>query len=324
MASTTDHAQMAFLITTSIRRKFIPFLRNKLHFADFAVPGTLMRQGGSKVLRWNLASKIVDAAGVTLTTALSETTTTQNEVVTITISAVTATAAEYGAFAKISSLADLAWTSESRQEIGKLFGEAGARTVDTLLRNVADDTTTFLVSGQTATGTGTMLATNTANAQDIAVISGRFNQNDAEGHDSQSGMYVVIVHGKVEQDLVTDVTTTRLSWSEVNKHVPGVDGQQKIIRGSPGAIYGTMVLRSNNITTKVLTNTLTAYANIALADHGIGRAGWDAMDPQIITKNSGSQDTSNPLNMYGTLGFRVTMGPVLLDSARVITYYSAI
>lgn len=321
MAQTTDHAQLAGLITTSIRKKFIPFLRNKLRFADFAAEGSLTKHGGSKTLRWNLASKIA----ADHTTALTETTTSQNEIATITITAVLSTVSEYGAFTKVSSLGEMAWTRETRSEFAKILAEDGARTVDTRLRNIADNTTTFLVSQDTATGgTTNLLTTKTAIAQDIAVLSGRFNQNDAEGFDSQSGMYVVIVHGKVEQDLVTDVTTTRLSWSEVNKHVPGLDGQKKIIVGTPGAIYGTMVLRSNNITTKTLTSTVTAYANIALADHGIGRAGFGAMDPQIIMKSPGPQDTSNPLNTFGTIGWKAALGEALLDSNRVITYYSAI
>lgn len=321
MSLTTDHAQLAGLITTSIRKKFIPFLRNKLRFADFAAPGQMAKHGGSKTLRWNLASKVA----ADHTTALAETTTTQNEIATITITPVLTTISEYGAFTKISSLAEMAWTRETRAEFGKILAEDGARTIDTRLRNIADDTTTFLVAGETATGTGTLSTSgDTATAQDIAVLSGRFNQNDAEGFDSQSGMYVVIVHGKVEQDLVTDVTTGRLSWVDINKHVEGIDGQKKIIVGSPGAVYGTMVLRSNNITTKVLTTTVTGYANIALADHGIGRSGFGAMDPQIIMKQSGPQDTSNPLNTFGTLGWKANLAEGLLDSDRVITYYSAI
>ena len=163
------------------------------------------------------------------------------------------------------------------------------------------------------------------------MISGRFNQNDCETFDD--GMYVCIVHGEVEQDLVTDVTTSRLSWQEVNKYIPGIDGQKKIIGGSPGAIYGTKVLRSNLITTAVFTNTITAYMNVALAKDGIGRAGFKGMTPrgarpgsvgpQIITKQPGPNDTSNPLNMFSTVGWKAASGQALLHSLRALVYYSA-
>ncbi len=319
----------ADVLVERLRRQFIPFLRNKLRFADYAVPGAQPKGGGSKQLRWMLFNKITqDETG-----GLTEGSASDGEITTLSVTTISTTVAEYGAWVKISSLADLAHTPETREQYAKGLAEHGARTLDSLLRNVADDSTTFLVSGETATGGGTLAATETAQAQDIAVLAGRFNQNDAEPVPGV-GMYVCIVHGSVEQDLVTDVTTGRLSWSEVNKYVPGIDGQKKIIEGSPGAIYGMMVLRSNNITTTVLTSTITAYVNIALADHGYGRASFDAMTPSgakrgvkgpaLIAKQSGPQDTSQALSMFSTLGWKFNSGQALLDSNRVIVFYSAI
>jgi len=316
----------ADVLVERLRRQFIPFLRNKLRFADYAKIGSQPKGGGSKQLRWLLFNKITqDETG-----GLTEGSATDGEVTSLTVATVSTTVAEYGAWVKISSLADLAHTPETRAQYAEGLGEHGARTLDSLLRDVADDTTTFLVSGEVATGGGTLAATETAMAQDIAVLSGRFNQNDAN-HIPGVGMFVVIVHGEVEQDLVTDVTTGRLSWSEVNKYVPGLDGQKKIIEGTPGAIYGTMVLRSNNITTTVLTNTITAYINIALADYGIGRASFDGMTPSgarsrgpaIMAAKATGGDTSNPLRMFSTLGWKFNSGQALLDDNRAIRYFSA-
>ncbi len=323
MAVTT--ASPADVLVERLRRQFIPFLRNALKFADFAVPAAQPKGGGSKQLRWLLFNKITqDETG-----GLTEGDASDGEISALTVNTVSTTVKEYGAWVKITSLADLAHTPETRAQYAEGLAEHGARTLDSLLRNIADDTTTFLVSGETETGVGVLAATETANAQDIAVISGRFNQNDAKP--AQGGMYVVIVHGEVEQDLVTDVTTGRLAWSEVNKFVGGLDGQKKIIEGTPGAIYGTMVLRSNNIQTVVLTSTITAYVNIALADHGIGRASFDSMTPRgarargpaLMAKQSGPGDTSNALSMFSTLGWKFNSGEALLDSERVIRYLSA-
>lgn len=319
----------ADVLVERLRRQFIPFLRVKLRFADYTTPGSQPKGGGSKQLRWLLFNKITqDETG-----GLTEGSASDGEVTTLSVTTISTTVAEYGAWVKISSLADLAHTPETREQYAKGLAEHGARTLDTLLRNVADDTTTFLVSGETATGTGTLAATETATAQDIAVLAGRFNQNDAEPVPGV-GMYVCIVHSEVAQDIVTDVTTGRLSWSEVNKHVPGLDGQKKIIEGVEGAIYGCMVVRSNNITTTVLTNTITAYKNIALADYAVGRASFDAMTPRgarngqkgpaLIPKMSGPQDTSNPLSMFSTLGWKLNSGQALLDSNRAILFYSAV
>lgn len=321
----------ADVLIEKLRRQFIPFLRNELRFADYAVAGSQPKGGGSKSLRWMLFNKITEDE----TGGLTEGDETDGEITTLSVTTLTTTVGEFGAWVKISSLADLAHTPETRAQYAEGLAEHGARTLDTLIRDAAANTTgdTFLVSGETAVNGGTLAATETAMAQDIAVIAGAFNQNDAKPVPGL-GMYVCIVHGSVEQDIVTDVTTGRLSWSEVNKYVPGLDGQKKIIEGTPGAIYGCMVLRSNNIATEVLTNTITAYVNVALADHGVGRASFDAMTPSgarrgvkgpaLMAKQSGPGDTSNALSMFSTLGWKFNSGQIRLDANRCITFYSAI
>lgn len=318
MAATTDHGQMAGLITTSIRRKFIPRLVNRLQFDPLAAKGKLEMRGGSKTLRWNLMSDI----GV-FTTELGETTTTQNEVTTITVTSTLQTVNDYGAFVKMSDLADSVWTRETREEHADIFAYSGAKTRDTLLRNVADDTTTFLVSQETATGTGILATTDTAIAQDLNTLRGRFNQNDADEFDHLNGNYAVIIHGKVEQDMVADVTTARLSWSPL---IQNVNPQAERITNykGPGALLGMAVMRSNNITTTTLTNTVTAYVNIALADHGIGKTTINQSEPRVIMKRPGPSTVSVPLDTYGIIGWKMRMAQSLLSNDRAIIYYTAI
>lgn len=329
MASTTDNAQLADLITTSIRRKFIPILRNKLRFDPYAAKGQLEMRGGSKTLRWNRAADI----GV-FTTALGETddiANTTNQVNTITISSVTMTVSDYGAFIKISDLADSVWTSSAREEHSEIFGYSGAKTRDTLLRNVADDTTNYVISRETTNNTGTLAPTDTAIAADLNVIRGFFDQQDADSFDELGGNYLLVIHGAVEQDLVGDVTTGRLSWSPLIQNVPAGVDRITNYKG-PGALLGTAVMRSNNITTVLLTvsttpasssGTVTAYVNIALADHGIGKTTLDQSETRIIMKRPGPSTVSVPLDTFGTIGWKMRMAQALLASTRALVYYTA-
>lgn len=327
MSSTTDNSNMAGLITVSIRRKFIPILRNKLVFAPYCAKGKLEVNGSAKTLRWNLAADIG-----TYTTALGETTTTQNEVTDITITSVLQTVTDYGAFVKISDLADSVWNKETREEHADIFAYSGAKTQDLLLYQAADDTTTLVVSGQTATGSVTMFATNTAIAQDLNTIRGAFDQADCEGFDNLHGNYLLVVHGEVEQDMVGDVTTTRLSWSPLIQNVPS--GADRIMNyKGPGVLLGVAVMRSNIIRTTVLTTTsspiglgaagITAYVCIALADHGVGKTTLDQAEPRIIMKRPGANTVSVPLDTYGTIGWKMRMGQGLLSSSRALVYYAA-
>ncbi len=313
-----------------LRREWIPFLRDELLFMDFTTEGTHENHGGSFSLRWTEFNRLTaDETG-----GLTEADATDGEIATLSFTTYTTTVLEHGAWSKVGSLMEIASTKETRQQYVEAFGEHGGNTLDSLIRNAADDTATFLISGQTAASTGTLTTTDTATAQDVAIITKIFRGNNAKPV-KNVGNYVLIVHSDVESDLVTDVTTTRLSWSEVNKHVPGFDGQKKIIDGTPGAVYGTMVLVSNKITSaNVLTNTVTAYKNIALARNAVARSSFSGMTPRgaiggtkgprIMTKTSGSQDTSNPLSMFSTIGWKAAQGQVVLGDNRAIVYYSAV
>ena len=329
-ANLVGTADQAGLITTSIRRKFIPRLKNKLRFDPYAVAGKLEYRGGAKTLRWNLASDIG-----AFTTALTEDTTSygvvpEGRITTITVTAVLQTLSDYGAWMPVSDLADSVYTAETRDEFADIFAYSGAKTKDTLLRNAALATTTYLAAGTTATAATTVFSTCTAIAQDLNYIRGAFDQSDCEPFDDLGGNYLLVVHGKVEQDMVADVTTARLSWSPLIWNVP--EGAEKITSyKGPGALLGVAIMRSNNIDTVTLTTTstplatgaagLTCYRCVALADHGIGKTSMDQSDPRIIRKSPGPQSVSVPLDTYGTIGWKMRLAQGLLSSTRALTYY---
>jgi len=326
MADTTLSA-MAGLITESINRKFIPILRAKLRLDPFAETGRLELRGGSKTLRWNVLTDI----GV-FTTALGETTTTQNEIVTITVSSVLMTVADYGAFMKLSDLADSVWTAETRQEFADIFSYSGAKTKDTLLRDAAYNTTKYLVSNQKDANTGSVFNTSTANAQDLAVVAGIFNRLDADPFDDIGGNFVLVIHGEQEQDIVTDVTTARLSWSPLLQYTEGNADRIMNYKG-PGALLGVAVQRSNNIATVALTvsstppsnsGTVNAFKAIGLAHYGIGKTTLDQAEPRVIMKRPGPQTVTVPLDTYGTIGWKMRLAQSLLDSNRCLVFYSAV
>ena len=317
---------MAGLITTAIKKDFVPILRNKLRFDPLAMKGQLQVNAGVKTLRWNRGPDIG-----AFTTALAETTTTQGQINTITITSVLMTVSDYGAFVQYSDLADSVWTRETREMHADVFGYAGAKTRDTLHYNAALATTNYVVSRQTAANTGTIVgSTTTAIAQDLNTIRGFFDQGDCEPYDSLNANYALIIHGKVEQDMVGDVTTGRLSWSPLIWNVPGPDGTARITSyKGPGALLGIAVMRSNIISTVTLTpsttpagsGTVTAYRCIALAEYGLGKTTLDQAEPRIIMKRPGTQTVSVPLDTYGTIGFKLRQAQANLDVARALVYY---
>jgi N4-gp56 family major capsid protein len=294
------------------------------------MPGKLEMHGGAKTMRWNIMEDIGD-----FTTALTEDVITQdpgNKIVTITTTGVLATVSDYGAWSPVSDLGDSVWTAETRQEYADIFAFAGAKTRDSLLRNAGRATTNFLIAGRTAVYAGaltTVSTTSTCIAQDLNVIRGFFDQEDCEAFDGLGGNYVVVIHGKQEQDMVGDVTTGRLSWSPLIQNVPA--GADRIMGyKGPGILLGCAVQRSNNMTVLYLTasttpagtTTTTVYAGLALAEGGIGKTTLDQSEPRVILKRPGPTTISVPLDTYGTIGFKLRQAQRNLHVTRSLVYYS--
>jgi N4-gp56 family major capsid protein len=311
----------AGLWTTYILRKFIPTLRQNTVVSQYCEPAMLPKGEGAAVARWNIMDKIVVD-----TTALVEASATDNEITEITVTSVESTIAEYGNWMKVSDLTEETVTSSALDAYADAFAYAGAQTIDTLLYNEAVTTTNFLHAGDTASGGATLLATNLLTAQDVAVAGSLLRSKYARGFDSLNGKYALLISPDQEQDLVTDVTTTRLSWSEVKKNV-ATAYENQIERKNNGDLVGSLGRVSVFLADVVgtVTEDVAAWRAIALARYGVGWLGLgeNKPKPKIIMKRPGPQDTSNPLNQYMTIGWKVKMADKLLNANCVFVVYSA-
>jgi len=135
-------------------------------------------------------------------------------------------------------------------------------------------------------------------------------------------MFAVIVHSVPRTHLVTDVSTSRLTWEQINKYVSGFSGQEKLLNGVVGGIAGGMVFLSNNITTATV-DTISAYANLVLAQDGLGAASQGGMNPDVFINKPSSNSTDNPYRIFGTVSFVFQTAPKLLDVLRAEILYSA-
>ena len=307
-------------LTVYIVRRFLMILRNKLRFAPYATMSDIPVRAGHKVARWTLPVDIGTA-----TTAIAEFA-SANEVATLTWSKYEGTVSTYGTHSKISDLTDASWLPQAKNMLSNVFAYSAAKTIDTLLRNDADDTTSFIISGETTNNTGTLASTETMTAQDVAVTGGFFDEKDCEGFDSLGGNYALIVHGEPAKDMQIHVepggatSGVQISWHDTQKYT--VPGQRKLARYEIGQYAGVSVQKSNNIATSLLTGTITAFKNIGLSKDAIGRANLDMRNARIIVIPPGRPDKSDPLNLYGTIGWkwRAAHRPLDVNNRGVILY----
>ena len=321
----TTGGNAAGLWTTYILRKFIPALRDNLVLSQYAEKASLPKGEGALVARWNkMANLAVDAV------ALDEGSATDNMITEVAVTSVEATVASYGQWMQISDLAEESVTRSALDAYSDTFAYAGAKVLDKLIYNQAVATTSLLKSGDTSATTEIMVSTNVLTAQDAVVVGELLRANNARGFESLGNKYYFGISAEQELDLVTDVTTTRLSWSNVFQHTsPGLDRIVNKTNGDVvGAIGRVVVGLCDAVDTVVAESTtnVTVYRGIALSRHGVGWLGFGTKQtsPKIIMKRPGSGDTSNPLNQYMTVGYKFKGVSKLLDSSRAFTVYSAI
>jgi len=325
------------LLTTYLIKKFIPALEDELQFQKFASKASIP-QGMGNVARWNVFnSPSANTTALSPEGAIGTGTTTTNEITTLTTTATEATVAEYGEFIRTTGLMEFAQQPGSRDELVNRMSYGAARSIDALIRNAADTTTSDWYAGPSVAGGASTAAGVSAtyyptdvgadyNMSAAAIIgaTAELRGNSARGFAGVNGHpnrhFACIMSTDAEQDLVQEATAGRMTWAEAVTDVPGTSGQSKWVNGFMGSVYGTACYRSQALTTAVITGTLDE--NFVLADSGLGTVSIQDADPQIYINTSSAGDIGNPYRNSNTIAWHIYFATALLDSNRVIKVYS--
>lgn len=313
------------LLTTYLLRKFIPALEDELQFQKFTTKGTIP-EGMGNIARFNVFSS--PAAN---TTALTEGTTTGNEITTLTTTGVDATVAEYGEFLAVNRMAEFMSVPGSRQQLSDRMGYGAARSLDAIVRTNpgsgtgAQDTTVDWYCGAGANGGSGTAATPTAGSAAALIgaaalirgVSGR-GFRGIKGH--TDGHLAAILTPTFERDMVQESSTGRMTWAEANTDVPGSKAQEKWVDGYMGSVYGTACYRTQAFF--LTTVTSSSENNFLLAEGGLGAVSIIDADPQVFVNVASANDVGNPYRNRNTIAWHAYFAAALIDSNRVVRIYS--
>lgn len=309
------------LLTTYLIKKFIPALEAELQMQKFTTPAVIP-EGQGKIGRFNVFS---NPPGTT--TPLVEGTPTGNEITTLTTTGTDCTIAEYGEFIKEPQLQNLAAQKGTRDELASRFAYGGGLALDGLVRAQAKlSTTAFYTTAVQLGGTTTASIPTSGGASAIigaakqlraasvdGVIVGARGFTGRSGH--PDGEFAAILTPQFEATMVTEGTTGRMTWAQAVTNVPGVMGQEKVVRGRMGSVYGTACYRTQNYDQTTVTSL--ADNNYILADGGIGAVAFGDMQAKIIIN-----DVNSPYKNVDSIAWHAYFGTGLISSARVVRLYS--
>jgi len=286
---------------------------------DFGAQVKNVPLNSGAVVRWTRFSPLA-----LITTALSEATNPAE--VAMTATQVSATLAEYGNVTNVSSLFSMTQIDVDLKEHIEVHGQNAGESIDQLIRNeLHSEATAQVVSTAQAT-----ITTNT-NLTDIHltdIFTGleirravrTLKLNKAQRF--ESGLYRGIIGPANSYDLFGNS-----EWLDAHRYTTS----DAIERGVVGKLHGVEFVETNNQYVAIsagfstsTTNTANVYSTFIFGKNAYGVVNLGSITaPTVIVKNPGPNDTSNPLNMFSTVGWKMPFATKTLNSNWIVEIKSS-
>lgn len=245
------------------------------------------------------------------TTPLTEATNPSDVNMTSTI--VSATVAEYGNWTKVGSLYETTSIDVGLREHVDVHAQNAGETIDTLIKDELDSGGTAQVVNSLAVSAVT--ATDIIDGYEVRKAVLTLKKNKAMPF--ENGYFRAIVPVSVAQDLRGDS-----EWLDAYRYT----NTENIQNGLLGRLHGVEFFETNNETVKADdgSGNVDIYTTFIFGANAYGMVdiGSDS-EPKIIYKRPSDSDTSNPLNMFSTVGWKASFVAKVLNSAWLIELKTA-
>lgn len=219
------------------------------------------------------------------------------ESVMLTETEVTIEMKQHGEYARCSELFDMVHIDANIEDRVSMFGDAGARSVDALVRDeLATCTNVLYANGKTARSA--LAATDKLTSKELRKAVKILKKANAQTFD---GYYVAIVGPDVIYDLQEDEDFVKVGHYQ---------NKEAIFSGEVGRLWGVRFVESTE--TKIFENAGASGADVAsvivLGKHAYGYSGLKGVaKPRVIVKPAGSAGTADPLDQISTVGWKVDL-----------------
>ena len=208
--------------------------------------------------------------------------------------AVTTTIQQFGDYARCSDWLDMVHLDENITRRVQRFGDAGARSVDALVRDeLATCTNVIYAGGKTARAQ--LTAADKLTSRELRKAVRTLKKNLAEKF---NGYYVAIVGPDTVYDLQEDD-----AWVKVSEY----QDKENIYTGEVGRLFGIRFVESTEA--KIFEGAGASGADVAsvivLGRYAYGLTSLKGAKPRVIVKTAGSAGTADPLDQISSVGWKL-------------------
>lgn len=285
-------------------KRWLARLTPQLYFEDLGAKKPLPKNSGT-LMKWRRLNKLT-----AVTTPLTENTNPSES--TVGTAEVTVEPLTYGQFVKMSS--ELKWKSINpiADEVTDELSDNAALSYDTIIRAALSGNLTNQFAGG---------AVNEAAVADSAVLNASeirkavYTLRKANVPGWEGNLYKGLIHPAGSFDLQSD--TNAGSWIDLHKYT----NPETLLRGEIGQLYGVRFVVGTNTGSGTGATDETFHAYIFGRDcYAISELSGQGME--MIRKEPGPQDTSNPLNMFSTVGWKFVLAAKVLQASRGVQIYA--
>lgn len=307
MASTTGG--LSGLMSTFYDKVFLERAKAELRH-DFGATSKRASMNQGKSIIFNRLTPLA-----LVTAALTEATNPAE--VAMTTTQVTATLAEYGTYTTIGSLFKMTSIDEDLKEHVEVHGQNAGESIDALLRNElsAFGTRQLVATTSAVSSTSGIHTSDVITGLEIRKAVRTLKINKAPRF--AGAMYRGIIGPQVAMDLFG-----ASEWLDAHRYTTS----DAIERGVIGKLHGVEFVETNQPTVNLSGGFSTSTTDVAnvYTTYVFGRGGYAMVSldsfsaPKIFVKNPGTGDTSNPLDLWSTVGWKMPFAAKGLNSDWII------
>lgn len=281
---------------------------------DFGAQVKNVPLNSGAVVRWTRFSPLA-----IITTALSEATNPAE--VAMTATQVSATLAEYGNVTNVSSLFSMTQIDVALKEHIEVHGQNAGESIDQLIRTELHSGGTLqLPAGVSVSTISGVHLSDTFTGLEVRKAVRTLKLNKAQRF--ESGLYRGIIGPASSYDLFGNS-----EWLDAHRYTTS----DAIERGVVGKLHGVEFVETNNqyvtlsggFSGTPVSDTTAGVANV-YETYIFGKNAYGVVNlgsitaPTVIVKNPGPNDTSNPLNMFSTVGWKMPFATKTLNATWII------
>lgn len=307
MASTTGG--LSNLMSTFYDKVFLKKAKNELRY-DF---GATVKKHAMNMGKSIIFNRLTPLALVTA--ALTEATNPAE--VAMTSTQVTATLAEYGTYTTIGSLFKMTSIDEDLKEHVEVHGQNAGESIDNLIRlELSANATRQLVATTAAiSSTSAIHTSDVITGLEIRKAVRTLKLNKAPRF--SGALYRGIIGPQQAMDLFG-----ASEWLDAHRYTTS----DAIERGVIGKLHGVEFVETNNPTVALSGGFSTSTTDVANVydTYVFGRGAYAMVSldsfsaPKIYVKNPGAGDTSNPLDLWSTVGWKMPFAAKTLNSNFIV------